>query len=140
MRRATISSRPCRGSNRQRSATFTSGMGNAQSSVPTWITVVSPPAASLFAASYAARNLSRLCRSTTESPDWTSGRPSLPRIPTRALVSPARRAATKACSASSADAKRFGCTTAGFAAAGFGVAAAGVSGLAAHQAWWAAGA
>jgi hypothetical protein len=59
-----------------------------------------------------------------------SVRPSLPRIPSNALVSPARRAATRACVASSADANRLGCTTVGLGAGAGGLVAAGVSGFA----------
>src|SRR3989442_5429785 len=138
MRRARISSRPCSGSNRQRSPFFTSGIGNGQLSLPTWSTVELPLATSLFAPSYALRNFSRLCFSATASPEETSARLSLPRIPNSALVSPARRAATKACVASSADAKLFGGTTAGFAAVA-GFAAAGASGFAGAGAWACAG-
>jgi hypothetical protein len=111
---------------RQRSPSFTSGIGNGQSS-PMRMTVVLPEASSLLAVSYHCTNCARACRSATGSPEETSDRASLPRIVSSAFVSSARSAVTNACAASSAEANRLGATTAGFGDAGFvvGVSAAG---------------
>src|SRR5206468_1258520 len=75
-----------------------------------------PLATSVWPALKASRNASRARRSATGSPEKITGRASLPKIPTSALVSCARSAVTNASVASSLEAKRLGCTGCGFAA------------------------